>query len=130
MNDETIGHSVKVIRFDAAQKRAEAAALEAAKSQTTIILNTPPPIGLYTKAKHLRAELANWLKNGAKLVSRDVRRERQSTCEEDDGSGSPCPMWDPKGNWGLGECRHGNCGCTKAKAALATSKCPMGKWKR
>jgi hypothetical protein len=124
MSEEAKVTSIRIVRFTEREK------LNPPNQVVTITLNTPPPIGLYTKAKHLRAELTNWIKNGAKLVPSAVRKERQATCEEDDGSGKPCPMWNPEGNWGLGECRHGSCGCTKAKAALATSKCPMGKWKR
>lgn len=93
------------------------------KSGAPVLLSGPMPAtaSLLTKARRLRMELTTWVKNGAKLVPGSVRKERLATCRT-------CSFWLEEGNWGLGECRHGSCGCTRAKAALATSKCPIGKW--
>ena len=76
---------------------------------------------LMTKAQRLRRELATWAKAGAPMAVRGIRLSRLRVC-------SACEYYDPKGNWGLGQCRAPGCGCTKVKAYLATSKCPKGKW--
>lgn len=72
---------------------------------------------LITKAKRLKNEIKVWMAAGAKLVPTAVRKERLSICEK-------CPYYDPKGNWGLGQCKAPGCGCSRIKLALATSKCP------
>ena len=33
-----------------------------------------------------------------------------------------------KGNFGLGECIHPKCGCTRFKPGWATEHCPIGEW--
>jgi len=91
-----------------------------------VLVTDPQPAAEHasfaTKAKRLRSELTTWAKAGMKLVPRDVRRARLATC-------SGCKYWAAAGNWGLGECRYPGCGCTRAKAFLATSRCPGGFWK-
>lgn len=72
---------------------------------------------LLTKEKRLRREMALWVRQGAKLVPSEVRRQRIGICKA-------CSYFDPAGNWGLGQCRYPGCGCSTIKAALATSKCP------
>ena len=74
-----------------------------------------------TKARRLWRELRLWRKAGAQLVPREARLARLAICQ-------PCPYYNAAGNLGLGECRYPGCGCTRVKAALATSKCPAGKW--
>lgn len=76
---------------------------------------------LLTKAKRLRMELTAWAKFGMPLASSAVRKARLAVCEA-------CAYYDPKGNWGMGECKAPLCGCSRIKAALATSKCPKGYW--
>ena len=76
---------------------------------------------LMTKAQRLRKELVVWAKGGMKLVPTAVRKARLAVCEA-------CEYYDPKGNWGLGACNAPGCGCSRVKAALATSRCPKGKW--
>ncbi|MBX4215886.1 hypothetical protein KW797_02980 [Candidatus Parcubacteria bacterium] len=71
-----------------------------------------------TKARRLREELTGWAKKGAPLAPRNVRRERLAICQA-------CSYYNAKGNVGLGACTYPGCGCTRAKLALATSKCPM-----
>ncbi len=80
---------------------------------------SPAPVSarLFTKMRRLRQELTTWAKAGAVIVPKEVRRERLAIC-------SACSYYDPKGNLGLGECKFPGCGCSRVKAALATSKCP------
>lgn len=73
---------------------------------------------LLTKFARLRRELAHWLKSGASLATRDVRRARLAICQL-------CPFYNASGNLGLGECQAPGCGCTRAKLALATARCPL-----
>lgn len=81
---------------------------------------TPRPT-LMTKWTRLKIELKAWRQAGYPVASKATRRQREAICKA-------CPKWSAKGNWGLGECTHPKCGCTKAKIMLATSKCPDGKW--
>jgi len=76
---------------------------------------------LLSKAAHLKRDMVRWVKAGAKFTPRDARKARQAVCRG-------CDLWNPKGNWGLGECGHKSCGCTKGASYLATSRCPLGKW--
>ena len=106
----------KVVRFTPERVKAETqvATLSMAPSEAE-------NASLLTKAGRLRRELATWAKGGLKLVSRGVRLARLATCEA-------CELYDPAGNAGMGECKAKGCGCTRLKAALATSKCPLKKW--
>jgi hypothetical protein len=78
----------------------------------------PATTKLTTKARRLRRELATWLRAGAPLAPRAIRRERLAIC-------SACAYYAPAGNLGLGECKFPGCGCTRVKLALATSRCPQ-----
>jgi hypothetical protein len=78
----------------------------------------PERASLVTKFGRLRKEVVIWMKRGAPLVPKEIRRERLALC-------AACEYFNAGGNFGLGECRFPGCGCTKIKAALATSKCPM-----
>ena len=87
-----------------------------------VLLSRPPEhADLKTKVGRLRRELSVWIRNGAKLATKEVRQARLATCRG-------CDYYLASGNLGLGECRYPGCGCTRAKAALATSMCPAGKW--
>lgn len=55
------------------------------------------------------------------FVKKEEWNRRSSIC-------NACGLWKPSGNLGLGECTHGNCGCTKLKRGLATESCPLNKW--
>lgn len=92
-------------------------------TSTITVMGPPQPehASLVTKARRLRTELTVWGRNGFKMAPREVRRARLATC-------ALCKYWNAKGNWGLGECQYPGCGCSRAKAALATSRCPAGKW--
>lgn len=82
---------------------------------------TQPPkehASLLTKAGRLRRELWTWGKAGARLTSREGRKQRLAICRV-------CDYFNPKGNFGLGECQAPGCGCSKVKLALATSSCPL-----
>ena len=83
----------------------------------------PERASVVTKAGRLRRELTAWLKRGAPLVPKEVRQARLAICRA-------CEYYDAAGNLGLGECRFPGCGCTRVKAALATSRCPHkpAKW--
>lgn len=81
---------------------------------------TPAPESpsLVTKLTRARHELGRWLKAGAPLAPRAIRRQRLAICRS-------CPYYAPTGNLGLGECQAPGCGCTRTKLALATSTCPL-----
>lgn len=88
----------------------------------------PEKASLATKLGRVARELKKWAAAGAEFAPRSVRRERLAIC-------AGCSYWASSGNWGLGECTFPGCGCTKAKAALATSRCPQtppkwSAWKR
>lgn len=93
--------------------------------KTTLVLRTdlmkeqpaPEKASAVTKLRRLRRELATWAKSGAKIVPRPVRRERMAIC-------AACSYFSAAGNMGLGACLYPGCGCTRAKAWLATSVCP------
>ena len=76
---------------------------------------------LLTKAQRLRRELTAWAKAGMPLAPKETRQARLAVC-------ASCEYYDPKGNLGMGACKAPGCGCSRVKAALATSKCPKGKW--
>lgn len=76
---------------------------------------------LLTLAGRATKAAVQWIAAGAHLAPESIRAERLAIC-------TACPHWDPTGWRGLGRCRHPQCGCTKAKLALATSACPMRKW--
>lgn len=108
---------VRITKFNPETKKA--------LSIPTIVVNPPDAEdpSLLTKAQRLRRELAAWGKAGFRLATTEVRKERGATCDA-------CPYYDPKGNWGMGQCKAPGCGCTRIKLALEGSKCPKGKWKR
>lgn len=74
-----------------------------------------------TKLLRAKRALISWGQSGFALASRDERKHRYSLCQA-------CPYWNKSGNFWLGECQHKDCGCTKAKTALANQSCPIGKW--
>lgn len=100
--------------------------LPPAEARTRVTLFQPADMenaSLLTKANRLRKELSSWAKAGLPLVSSAIRKARIATCEK-------CPggYYDPAGNWGMGQCKAPGCGCSRVKAALATSVCPKGYW--
>ncbi len=83
----------------------------------------PENASIFVKMRRLRREVTTWIAKGAKFVPREVRLQRLAICRA-------CEYFNAKGNLGLGECKHPGCGCSKVKAALATSVCPHkpAKW--
>jgi hypothetical protein len=77
--------------------------------------------GVAAKARRLGSALTRWSRAGFPMTQRGEREARRAVC-------SRCEHWSPDGNAGLGECAHPSCGCTRAKRALATERCPLGKW--
>lgn len=77
--------------------------------------------GIVTLAARASIETSRWIMNGARLADAMTRASRQQIC-------NACPHWDPHAWLETGSCRHPSCHCTRAKLALATSRCPMGKW--
>lgn len=95
---------------------------------TPVLIQRAPALGepnpsLLTKAQRLRKELGQWLKAGAPMAPRGLRKARMAAC-------NACELWDAQGNLGMGQCRAPGCGCTKAKTALLTSYCPHPKGSR
>lgn len=71
------------------------------------------------RATNFRSAMADWVKDGFKLVPQTEFNRRVSICEQ-------CPSWNKDGFGGTGECTE--CGCSKAKHWLAISECPLKKW--
>lgn len=87
---------------------------------------TPRPPSLIAKADHLIRATARIVAAAAKgdpiNVSKSEREQRLAICRA-------CkPYWRERGNLGMGECMHEDCGCTRLKQRLATETCPAGKW--
>lgn len=74
-----------------------------------------------TKLTRAKRALVAWAMSGFAMASREDRRARDKICAQ-------CPYWSSSGNFFLGECQHADCGCTKAKTALANERCPDGRW--
>jgi hypothetical protein len=58
--------------------------------------------------------------DGFKNCTREQHNQRLEICKA-------CEFWDASGYMGLGKCR--KCGCSGMKLWVASSKCPIGKWK-
>ena len=76
---------------------------------------------VFIKARNLAAAVRRQIANGAKLAPRPVRQRRLQEC-------AACEIWKSGGNFGLGECTHKSCGCSRYKRFFLTEKCPLGKW--
>ncbi len=72
---------------------------------------------VWDKATALARALAQWGMAGLPLASETLKTQRLAIC-------AACELWDPAGNWVLGQCKAPGCGCTKLKAWLLTEKCP------
>jgi hypothetical protein len=109
--------SLKVTKFrpDSPEKKAP--------PRMVLVQGDAEEASILTKASRLRRDLTAWAKAGLPLASKALRNARLATC-------NACPggYFDPAGNWGLGQCKAPGCGCSKIKAALATSKCPKSYW--
>jgi hypothetical protein len=70
-------------------------------------------------AHNLKETLSAWARHGFPIASEEVRVERQATCDA-------CMWWQQDAFFGSGRCL--KCGCSVLKLALATAKCPIGKW--
>lgn len=77
--------------------------------------------GLGTLARRAGTAMVQWIAAGAPLATEAAQQQRLALCQV-------CPHWDPTAYRGTGSCAHPSCHCTRAKLALATSQCPMGKW--
>lgn len=64
---------------------------------------------------------SEWTAAGFPIVTREVFERRLAACEA-------CNLWDDKARFGLGKCKHPNCGCTKFKFWMANQKCPLKRW--
>lgn len=111
--------SVKLTRFNPANPPpANFAATNGRIFLTPKDAETP---SLLVKIGRLKTELKVWARNGLPLATGAVRKARLAVC-------ASCEYYNPRGNLGMGECKAPGCGCSRIKAALATSKCPKGKW--
>lgn len=72
-------------------------------------------------AENFAESAAEWVKNGAPVVSKAEFKQRADIC-------SACEFFDPKAFAGKGRCTQ--CGCSSFKLFLATARCPIGKWER
>jgi hypothetical protein len=80
--------------------------------------DTPP---LYRKAINLVGETARWIKAGVPVTPKETLDSRLATCEG-------CKHWGGTRGSSLMSGRCGKCGCSGIKLAMATTKCPIGKW--
>lgn len=63
-----------------------------------------------------------WMEAGLPVVSEVQYSDRLRVCRG-------CEFWEENARLGLGKCTHPQCGCTKFKLWLGTSRCPVKKWK-
>ena len=73
------------------------------------------------KGQNLLSALAKEAADGFKRSDPETARRRGEIC-------LACELWNPSGNFGLGECGDERCGCTKFKKFFAAQTCPRGKW--
>lgn len=76
--------------------------------------DAPPPLDLL---QNLAAAANRWRKAGCPVVDEKTLDLRKSTC-------AACRYWNPKKWFGLGQCTHPGCGCTRMKLLWATERCP------
>lgn len=84
-----------------------------------------PPVPIATKLSNLAGAagrvVSSVVKRHAVFLTEEQKQERLSICRQ-------CSFWNEKGNIGMGECRHPQCGCTRFKHGLSTETCPIKKW--
>ena len=90
------------------------------ENQPEICWNDERP-SIVTQAKNLLNDGLEWARRGMPIVSKEVLDARLRTC-------NGCEHWGGYKGGTLIEGRCGKCGCSGAKLALGTSKCPVGKW--
>lgn len=80
-------------------------------------------------AKHFAQSMLIWGRAGFPIARDEVIAKRRAVCEGRDGL-PRCPEWSNSTSYfGFGRC--GKCGCYGGlKTAVATEKCPLGKWER
>ena len=78
------------------------------------------------RVKQFFGEMANWVKEGFPVVSKEVLQARTETCSGGDGK-ARCDQWRGFSGSFIGGC--GSCRCTGIKLFLATESCPLKKWK-
>lgn len=72
------------------------------------------------------SDIAEWGIAGAPMVGEDELAERKAICGGD-ATREKCPQWLPTEPGGsLMHCAV--CKCLAAKLAMATTRCPLGKW--
>lgn len=64
---------------------------------------------------------------GTAQASPEVLAAREAACAACRDSGG-LPLWDAKGNLGLGRCLAPGCGCTRFKRRLRGAKCVLNRW--
>lgn len=64
---------------------------------------------------------------GLAQASREVLAAREAACAACRGQDG-LPLWDAKGNLGLGRCLAPGCGCTRFKRSLRDTKCVLNRW--
>ncbi len=103
--------AVKTAPQPAPQAVAQPTAAPPAAANAPVATSYP---GVWTMAQTFTASAAQFVANGAKTVSREVREERLSICKM-------CPQYDGT--------RCIQCGCfIAAKTWVPHEKCPAGKW--
>jgi len=77
--------------------------------------------------KRFSTAMLNWARSGFKLVDDETLAARRIACEGDE-THERCSAWQSTTRgFGFGRC--GKCGCVGSlKTALATEKCPLGRW--
>jgi hypothetical protein len=81
----------------------------------------PEPPTRIEMAANFAVAMARWGAAGFKTVNAEEYETRFATCEA-------CEFWDGDARWGIGKCKHPNCGCGRWKAWLKTERCPILKW--
>ena len=74
---------------------------------------------LLDMAKNFTKTMAHWARAGFPVVEEEEFKKRAELC-------SACPHWHEEARHGLGRCDQ--CGCTRQKLFVKTTRCPIGKW--
>lgn len=109
-------YTVEIKPYDSERLKAEA---EPPQGATNALKEVAVP-SLPQKAKNFAGAMIDWAKCGFKLVDDTVLAERKAIC-------IACEFWQGDGYMGAGKCS--KCGCSGVKLKLASSNCPIGKWR-
>jgi len=80
-----------------------------------------PPPTIWQMVGNFAEATKDWAAKGFPVVQSSEFDRRLSLCRA-------CEFWEEEARLGAGKCNHTECGCSKLKHWLATSKCPLKLW--